>query len=92
MPRVTIYSNICCALLIAGASFSLSATNSPDDRPITDPKSIVSQTNPQAGPVPIAQLYYTRTTTGPAWSPDGREVVFTTNLSGRLNLWKVSAS
>jgi dipeptidyl aminopeptidase/acylaminoacyl peptidase len=70
----------------------LLAQNSPEERQITDPKSVVSQTNPAAGPVPIAQLYYTRSTLGPAWSPDGREVVFTTNLTGRLNLWKVAAS
>jgi dipeptidyl aminopeptidase/acylaminoacyl peptidase len=67
-------------------------SNSPDDRQITDPKTVVSATNPSAGPVPIAQLYYTRSTSGPAWSPDGRDVVFTTNLTGRANLWKVSAS
>ncbi|MBV9342483.1 MAG: S9 family peptidase [Acidobacteria bacterium] len=29
---------------------------------------------------------------GAAWSPDGREVVFTTDMSGRLNLWKVKSS
>jgi dipeptidyl aminopeptidase/acylaminoacyl peptidase len=68
------------------------AAGSPDDRQITDPKSVVSTTNANAGPVPIAQLYYTRSTFGPAWSPDGREVVFTTNLTGRANLWKVSAA
>jgi dipeptidyl aminopeptidase/acylaminoacyl peptidase len=66
-------------------------SNSPDDRQITDPKTIVSATNPAAGPVPISQLFYTRSTLGPAWSPDGREVVFTTNLTGRANLWKVPA-
>jgi len=68
------------------------APGSPDDRPITDPTSIISAANPNAGPVPIAQLYYTRSTFGPSWSPDGREVVFTTNLTGRANLWKVSAA
>jgi dipeptidyl aminopeptidase/acylaminoacyl peptidase len=68
------------------------APGSPDDRPITDPTSIMSAANPNAGPVPIAQLYYTRSTFGPSWSPDGREVVFTTNLTGRANLWKVSAA
>jgi dipeptidyl aminopeptidase/acylaminoacyl peptidase len=67
------------------------ALDSPDDRQITDPKTIVSSANPTAGPVPIAQLYYTRNTFGPAWSPDGTEIVFTTNLTGRLNLWKVSS-
>jgi Tol biopolymer transport system component len=68
------------------------APGSPDDRPITGPTSIMSAANPNAGPVPIAQLYYTRSTFGPSWSPDGREVVFTTNLTGRANLWKVSAA
>jgi dipeptidyl aminopeptidase/acylaminoacyl peptidase len=68
------------------------ASDSPDDRQITDPKSIVSTSNRQSGPVPIPQLYYTRSTFGPAWSPDGRDIVFTTNLTGRFNLWKVSAA
>ncbi len=84
---------ILASLLVLGCFTSfLWAVDSPDDRQITDPKSVVSAANPTAGPVPIAQLYYTRSTFGPAWSPDGTEVVFTTNLTGRLNLWKVSAA
>jgi dipeptidyl aminopeptidase/acylaminoacyl peptidase len=80
---------------LAGISLSaglLPAQSSPEDRQITDPKSVVSASNTAAGPVPIAQLYYTRSTSGAAWSPDGRDVVFTTNLTGRANLWKVSAA
>jgi dipeptidyl aminopeptidase/acylaminoacyl peptidase len=68
------------------------AASGPDDRPITDPKSITSAANPNARPVPIDDLYYTRSISGPAWSPDGKEIVFTSNMSGRSNLWKVSSS
>ena len=64
----------------------------PDDRQITDPQSVVSPSNPAARPVPIDDLYYTRNVFGPSWSPDGRQVVFTTDMSGRFNLWKVSAA
>jgi len=79
-------------ILIGVCSLVLLAAISPDDRPVTDPRSVESLRNPAAGPVPISQLYYTRTTFGPAWSPDGRQVAFTTNMTGRFNLWKVSAS
>lgn len=60
-------------------------------RELTDPRSLVSVSNSNAAPVPIADLFYTRSNGGIAWSPDGREVVISTNLSGRLNLWKASA-
>lgn len=70
----------------------LPVAKSPDERQITDPKSIVSAANPEAAPVPIPQLYYTRNTGWWSWSPDGSQVVFATNMTGRMNLWKVPAS
>ncbi len=70
----------------------LAGSTGPDDRPITDPKSIVSASNPAARPVPIDDLYYTRNASGAAWSPDGRQIAFTTDMSGRPNLWKVRAT
>lgn len=79
-------------LLVAASTGANSQAASPAERQITEPKSIVSAANPSAGPVPIPQLYYTRSTGGGAWSPDGRSVVFSTNMTGRTNLWKVSAS
>ena len=71
---------------------SLMGSSGPDDRQVTDPKFIESQANPQARPIPVDELYFTRSVNDPAWSPDGREIVFTTNLTGRNNLWKVPAA
>lgn len=71
---------------------SMFAASSPNERQITDPKSVTSPNNPAARPVPVDDLYYTRAVHSPSWSPDGREIAFTTNLTGRVNLWKVSAS
>ena len=68
------------------------AVHSPDERPITDPRSISSAANPAAGPIDIKTLFNIHSVSGPAWSPNGNEVVFTTNATGRLNLWKISAN
>jgi dipeptidyl aminopeptidase/acylaminoacyl peptidase len=61
-------------------------------RPLTDPKSLTSRTEPLARPVPVADLFYSRQNRGGAWSPDGKQVVLQTNLTGRFNLWTVSAT
>ena len=58
----------------------------------TDPKAVQSLVNAGATAVPIDDLYYTRSIGGATWSPDGKEIVLTTNLSGRTNLWKVNVS
>ena len=78
--------------LIVWACITAFAASGPDDRQITDPKSIASASNPSARPVPIDDLYYTRTVIAPTWSPDGKQITFTTDMSGRLNLWKVDAA
>jgi len=78
---------ICCGLCTGFA-----ASSGPDDRPITDPKSVVSASNAGARPAPIDDLYYTRSVFGASWSPDGRQIAFVSDIAGRSNLWKVSAS
>ena len=79
------------AVLIAlgGLAFAVSG---PNDRQITDPKSVSSAANANAKPVPIQDLFVTRIIDTAAVSPDGAEVAITTNLTGRTNLWKVSSS
>ena len=73
----------------AGLAFALS---SPDSREITDPKSITSAEATGAAAVPTDDLFHISSTSGGAWSPDGNEVVYTSNSSGRANVWKVSAA
>src|ERR1700720_131658 len=81
-------SRLALALLIAFAVF---ASDSPDTREITNPKSLTSQAEVGASPVPIDDLFYTRGIIGPSWSPNGKEMVFSTNIPGRYSLWKVKA-
>ncbi|WHZ18248.1 MAG: S9 family peptidase [Rhodanobacteraceae bacterium] len=62
------------------------------ERALTDPTLIRSAGNSAAHPVPIHDLFFTHGVAGAAWSPDGREVVISTNTTGRFNLWKVPAA
>lgn len=78
-------------VISCGLSGHLAASTGPDDRPLTDPKSVTSASNPAARPAPIEDLYHTRSVSGAAWSPDGHQIVFTSDMAGRPNLWKVNS-
>ncbi len=58
---------------------------------ITDPRQITSKSNPDLQAFTIEQLYITRTVGDSAWSPDGKQVAFISNMSGRNNLWLMPA-
>ena len=79
-------------VIFESLSLSSTASTGPDDRPLTDPKSVVSSSNSAARPAPIDDLHYTKSVFGVAWSPDGKQIVFTSDIAGRFNLWKVNAA
>src|SRR5229473_1780872 len=76
---------ICCSLCTR-----LAASTGPDDRPLTDPKSVVSSSNSFARPAPIDDLYYTKSVFGAAWSPDGKWIVYQQDRAGD-ELWDLYA-
>ena len=80
------------ALVLFACGLAVAQSSGPDTRAITDAKTIVSAINPNARPIPIDDLYFTRSVSSASWSPDGNEIVFTTDISGRSNLWKVNAN
>jgi dipeptidyl aminopeptidase/acylaminoacyl peptidase len=59
---------------------------------VTDPKQITSQKKTTVQRFDLEKLYLTRNVGGSAWSPDGKQVAFVTNISGRNNLWLVPAT
>jgi dipeptidyl aminopeptidase/acylaminoacyl peptidase len=64
----------------------------PGDRVATDPRSVVSAENAATpAPMPVAELLQTARIGGATWSPDGKQIGYISNSSGRLNLWLMQA-
>src|SRR5690348_4678443 len=61
------------------------------ERPVTDPRSLVSAADPQAAPVPIDDLVFSRGALDATWSADGRQLFVSTNMTGRYNIWRMDA-
>jgi dipeptidyl aminopeptidase/acylaminoacyl peptidase len=63
----------------------------PVPQAVTDPKKVSSKPNAQVEPrsLTIEKLYMTRQIGRGAWSPDGKQLAFVSNMSGRNNLWLV---
>jgi dipeptidyl aminopeptidase/acylaminoacyl peptidase len=78
-------------LLLTSGFVAAQQTSGPDDRQPSDPNSITSETRADARPVPIEDLFFTKQVSNASWSPDAKEIVFVTDMTGRPNLWKVSA-
>src|ERR1039458_8969933 len=59
---------------------------------VTDPTKLQSKTVADMQAFSIEKLYMTRTIGDSTWSPDGKQIAFISNISGRNNLWLVPAS
>ncbi len=62
---------------------------------ITDPKQVPVKANAEVEQnqqsLSLERLYMTRQIGRPSWSPDGKQIVFVSNVSGKNNLWILSA-
>ncbi len=58
---------------------------------VTDPATLESRTVADMQSFTIDKLYMTRQMGDSTWSPDGKQIAFITNISGRNNLWLVPA-
>src|SRR6476646_8074140 len=58
---------------------------------ITDPAQITAKQKFDIQPFTVEKLYMTHNIGDSSWSPDDKQVAFVTNISGRNNIWVVSA-
>jgi dipeptidyl aminopeptidase/acylaminoacyl peptidase len=59
---------------------------------ISDPTKLESKTVADMQNFSIEKLYMTRQIGNSTWSPDGKQVAFISNISGRSNLWLVPST
>lgn len=62
------------------------------ERALTEARSLMSERRPDAQPISIADLYFLRSSGYATWTPDGRDIVMATDLTGRSNLWRTSST
>src|SRR4030088_1968910 len=80
-------------IFMSTAVIETAAQTLPSPEAVTDPKQIASKPNAQVEPrsLTIEKLFMTRQVGRPTWSPDGKSIAFISNMSGRNNIWMVSA-
>ncbi len=84
---------LCLFAIVVLMSTFITSQTLPTPHAITDPKQVASRPNAEVEKnLTIEKLYMTRQIGGSTWSPDGKTVAFVSNLSGRNNLWLVSAA
>ena len=82
------------AMVVSMTTFVLSQKLNPPQA-ITDPKQITAKPDADVEQgeesLSLQRLYMTRLVGDTAWSPDGKTIVFVSNITGRNNLWLVPA-
>ena len=81
------------AALLGVALWAPSAVAAPiatPPRPVTDPRSVESPSVPGFAPPSLAELRQSAQSWDAAVTPDGRDLIYTADPSGRMNLWRVS--
>jgi Tol biopolymer transport system component len=79
-------------VIVVFMSILTEAQTLPVPQAVTDPKQITSKPNGTVEKnLSIEKLYSTRQIGRSDWSPDGKQIVFVSNMNGRNNLWLVPA-
>ena len=79
-------------LILFVCTTAFAPTAQPGTSPITDPRQITSKVlKREVQPFSIEKLYTTRVVGATTWSPDGKQVAFVSNISGRNNIWLISS-
>src|SRR5258708_22108189 len=75
------------------ACMSVASAQIVPPKAITDPKQITAKPDADVeqgeDSLSLQRLYMTRLVGDTAWSPDGKTIVFVSNITGRNNLWLV---
>jgi dipeptidyl aminopeptidase/acylaminoacyl peptidase len=77
------------ALALGMITMTTFAQTLPAPHAITDPTQLQSTPVDDLQKFTIDQLYHTRSIGRGAWAPDGKQVAFISNMSGRNNVWVV---
>lgn len=90
MRNLTLFAIVIIMSVFSSAQTSSSSLSVP--AAVTDPKQISSKQDAQVErSFTIEKLYMTHAIGSTAWSPDDKTIAFVSNISGRNNLWLVSA-
>jgi dipeptidyl aminopeptidase/acylaminoacyl peptidase len=78
-------------MIILSALSAIPQIGSLPSKFITDPSQLTAKQRLDVQPLTIDKLYMTRSIGDSTWSPDGKQVAFVANISGRNNIWLVDS-